>query len=41
MLNGEKIHTHHLTKVTDGGTDDIDNLIHLHQICHQKVHGTK
>jgi len=41
LLNGEQIHTHHITEVTNGGTDEIDNLIHLHQICHRKVHGTK
>jgi RNA-directed DNA polymerase len=41
LLNGEPIHTHHITKVSEGGTDEIDNLIHLHAICHKKVHGTK
>jgi RNA-directed DNA polymerase len=41
LLNGEQIHTHHITEVTNGGTDEIDNLIHLHKVCHKKVHGTK
>jgi RNA-directed DNA polymerase len=40
LLNGERIHTHHRKAIKEGGGDDIDNLIHLHQGCHEKVHGT-
>lgn len=38
LFNGDKLETHHITKVTDGGLDTIDNLIHLHKTCHQHEH---
>ncbi len=34
----EKLHTHHIVRVKDGGTDDIENLIHLHKSCHTHIH---
>ncbi|MCU0538193.1 MAG: HNH endonuclease [Hydrococcus sp. Prado102] len=38
LFNGDKIETHHIIKMTDGGLDTIDNLIHLHKTCHQHEH---
>lgn len=34
LFNGEEIQTHHITRVKDGGNDNIDNLIHQHKSCH-------
>lgn len=41
LFNGEKLHTHHVLTVQDGGSDRAENLIHLHQACHQHVHTGK
>ncbi|WP_315874931.1 HNH endonuclease [Chamaesiphon minutus] len=38
LLNGEKLHIHHLESVKLGGTDSIDNLVHLHVACHKYLH---
>ena len=38
LLNGEKLHTHHIVQRKNGGTDNEENLIHLHQACHRHVH---
>ena len=38
LFNGEQLHTHHITKVAQGGTDREENLIHLHKACHQHIH---
>jgi RNA-directed DNA polymerase len=38
LLNGEALHTHHRVPVNDGGTNQEENLIHLHQACHHQVH---
>ncbi|MTF40235.1 group II intron reverse transcriptase/maturase [Cyanobacterium aponinum] len=38
LFNGEKIETHHIVPVKDGGEDSIDNLVHLHKACHKQVH---
>ncbi|BAZ36914.1 RNA-directed DNA polymerase [Calothrix sp. NIES-4101] len=38
LFNGEEIETHHIKKVKDGGSDDIDNLVHLHKACHKAIH---
>jgi RNA-directed DNA polymerase len=38
LLNGEKIDTHHIAPVAQGGLDDISNLQHLHTPCHKQVH---
>ncbi|MEG4634750.1 HNH endonuclease signature motif containing protein [Microcoleus sp. AR_TQ3_B6] len=38
LLNGEEIETHHIVPVKHGGSDDIENLIHLHSACHKQVH---
>jgi len=34
----EELHTHHIVQVKDGGTEEIENLIHLHKSCHQHLH---
>ncbi|NES18996.1 MAG: HNH endonuclease [Symploca sp. SIO3E6] len=31
-------YTHHIVPVAKGGTDDPENLIHLHKACHKQVH---
>lgn len=41
LINGEKLHTHHIVGVKDGGDDEIDNLIHLHKSCHISLHNKK
>ena len=41
LFNGEEIHTHHRVRVKDGGTDSIENLVHLHKTCHIAVHSGK
>lgn len=41
LFNEEELHTHHKTRVKDGGTDKIDNLIHLHKACHKHAHSGK
>ena len=41
LFNGEQLHTHHLNRVKDGGTDDESNLIHVHKACHLHIHTGK
>ena len=38
LLNGEVIETHHIVPVNNGGSDDPENLIHLHNTCHKQEH---
>jgi RNA-directed DNA polymerase len=38
LFNGEPIETHHIVPVAEGGTDDSENLMHLHKACHKQVH---
>ncbi|MDX2243802.1 MAG: HNH endonuclease signature motif containing protein [Leptolyngbyaceae cyanobacterium bins.302] len=38
LFNGEALHTHHRVQLKEGGTDEEENLIHLHQACHHQVH---
>jgi RNA-directed DNA polymerase len=38
LINGEDVETHHTIPVKDGGSDDTENLIHLHAACHKQVH---
>lgn len=39
LFNGDKLHTHHIVAVKDGGKGTVKNLIHLHKECHKTVHG--
>jgi RNA-directed DNA polymerase len=41
LLNGESIETHHLIKIRAGGTDELNNLIHVHKACHKHIHSGK
>jgi RNA-directed DNA polymerase len=41
LFNGEEIETHHIVPVAEGGTDDVENLQHLHRACHKQVHKTQ
>ena len=41
LFNGEDIETHHIIPVKQGGSDDTENLIHLHAMCHKQVHKLK
>ncbi|AFZ52119.1 group II intron reverse transcriptase/maturase [Dactylococcopsis salina] len=41
LYNGEEIETHHIVPVKDGGSDDAENLVHLHKACHKQVHSSK
>ncbi len=38
LLNGEELEIHHIIPVKDGGSDDTENLIHLHKACHKQEH---
>ena len=38
LFNGEDIETHHIKPVKEGGSDDTENLIHLHNMCHKQEH---
>ncbi|NEO79135.1 group II intron reverse transcriptase/maturase [Moorena sp. SIO4G3] len=38
LFNGEELHTHHIVRVKDGGTDDSTNLVHVHRACHLHIH---
>ncbi len=38
LFNGEDIETHHIVSVKNGGSDDTENLIHLHSACHKQEH---
>ena len=38
LINGEDVETHHIIPVKDGGSDDTENLIHLHAACHKQEH---
>ena len=41
LFNGEELQTHHKNKVRNGGTDEVDNLVHLHKTCHKQVHSKR
>ncbi|NES70133.1 MAG: group II intron reverse transcriptase/maturase [Okeania sp. SIO2D1] len=41
LFNGEPIETHHIVPVAKGGSDDPENLMHLHKACHQQLHSKK
>jgi RNA-directed DNA polymerase len=41
LFNGEEIETHHIVPVAEGGTDDVENLQHLHKPCHKQAHKTQ
>ena len=38
LFNGEPIETHHIVPVAKDGSDDPENLMHLHKVCHKQVH---
>lgn len=38
LFNGEPIETHHIVPAAEGGSDDTENLKHLHKACHKQVH---
>ena len=38
LFNGVDIETHHIIPVKEGGSDDTENLIHLHSACHKQEH---
>lgn len=39
LLNGEALDTHHLQRVTDGGSNARPNLEVRHEACHYNAHG--
>ena len=41
LFNGEELHTHHIVRVKDGGTNQAENLEHLHKSCHRHKHTGK
>ncbi len=38
LFNDEPLHLHHIKPRCEGGTDDMKNLVWVHQYCHHKVH---
>ncbi len=38
LFNGERRNVHHIERVTDGGTDEQDNLQLIHDACHKQIH---
>jgi RNA-directed DNA polymerase len=38
LYGDEEIETHHIVPVAEGGSDDHQNLHHLHVACHKQVH---
>ena len=38
LFNGEAVETHHRIPVSQGGSDQVDNLLHLHHVCHLHLH---
>jgi RNA-directed DNA polymerase len=38
LFNGEELQTHHIIRVKDGGTDEQQNLVHVHRACHLHIH---
>jgi len=41
LFNGEALHTHHKIRVKEGGTDKVENLVHLHKTCHNHIYNGK
>lgn len=41
LFNGEELEIHHIIPVKQGGSDDMNNLEHLHKGCHKQVHGQR
>lgn len=41
IFNGEETQIHHLIPRNQGGSDQINNLVHLHIYCHHKTHHDK
>lgn len=41
LFNGERIDTHHILQVAQGGNDEVQNLVHAHKECHKQIHGSK
>ena len=41
LFNGEELQTHHIIRVKDGGSDNVDNLVHQHKHCHIHIHSGK
>lgn len=40
-LDYDLIDPHHIVKKSDGGSDDLSNLVSLHRNCHSKFHPEK
>jgi RNA-directed DNA polymerase len=38
LFNGDVLHLHHVLPIEQGGTDQENNLLWLHKLCHQQVH---
>lgn len=38
LFNGEDLHTHHKTPLKEGGSNRLENLVHLHRVCHHHLH---
>jgi RNA-directed DNA polymerase len=39
--NGEPLHLHHNTPISSGGTEEMENLVWMHETCHKIVHTKK
>jgi RNA-directed DNA polymerase len=38
LLNNELLHEHHIVPKSQGGSDQLDNLVLVHLCCHQQLH---
>lgn len=38
LFNGEALETHHRIALRAGGTNQVENLVHLHESCHRQIH---
>jgi HNH endonuclease. len=41
LFNGRPVDIHHIIPIENGGTDDEENLIWLHEVCHYNRHRRK
>ena len=38
LFNSEPLHLHHIIPECEGGTNEVKNLLWLHEFCHHQVH---
>jgi RNA-directed DNA polymerase len=38
IFNGEEVHIHHKVPRSQGGTNQVSNLVAVHMVCHLQLH---